>query len=249
MTPYKEIGECLISYGDEDYFFRPSFAAMSRIGDPREIVQTFYDLHNDDVSPKIQALVDNYQSIPEHQRRFYAAYTGIDSAPAAAIKSLSSSAFAKPAVMAAMTVLRACCDRDPAPLIGEVKPSKSGKWGFVYRRGGMELLDMILVAQSLITHGIIGKAKIRKLQRHESDDKTTEFKAIEYINSARNHFAMSRSEAEQLTMTEFVMLIAQKYPDQKGYTREEYDNAADDFFARRKRRMAKKANQASTPIS
>lgn len=46
MTPVKEIGECLITVGDEDYFFRPSFLNMTRIGDPQEIVQTFYYLQD-----------------------------------------------------------------------------------------------------------------------------------------------------------------------------------------------------------
>ncbi|WP_409994760.1 DUF6246 family protein [Klebsiella pneumoniae] len=41
MVPLKELGECLVTVGDRDYFFRPSFMAMSRIGEPAEIVQTF----------------------------------------------------------------------------------------------------------------------------------------------------------------------------------------------------------------
>lgn len=49
-TPLKEIGECLISVDGEDYFFRPSFVNMSRIGEPDEIVQVFYDLHNNEVT-------------------------------------------------------------------------------------------------------------------------------------------------------------------------------------------------------
>ena len=40
MTPMKEIGELLITCGDRDFFFRPSFANMTRIGDPGEIVKS-----------------------------------------------------------------------------------------------------------------------------------------------------------------------------------------------------------------
>jgi len=223
MTPFKEIGESVISDGDSDYFFRPSFAAMTKIGDPQEIVQAFYDLHNDEATPLLTKALEAYGYVP-----------------AWLIKFIGKPQFSRQAIMAAMKVLVACCDRDPVTLIGEIVPGKSGKWAFVYRKGKMELLDMILVAQSLMTHGVIGKAKIRQLQRHEAGEATSEFKAIEYISSARNHFGMSRAEAEQLTMTEFTMLIANKYPDQKGYTREEYDQAADDFFERRKRRLAKR---------
>ncbi|MDN8924050.1 DUF6246 family protein, partial [Staphylococcus aureus] len=75
----------------------------------------------------------------------------------------------------------------------------------------------------LITHGVIGKAKVRQLQRNESKGTTSEFKAVDYINAARNHFSMTRTEAENLTMTEFILMLNQKYPDQKGFTREEYD--------------------------
>ena len=60
-----------------------------------------------------------------------------------------------------------------------------------------------------------------------------------WLSAARNHFGMSRAEAEQLTMTEFQLLIAAKYPDQKGFTKEEYDAVADDYMARQARKLAR----------
>lgn len=222
MTPYKEIGECLITAGEDEYFFRPSFAAMSRIGEPQEIVQAFYDLHNDEVTPLLQRAMDAYGTIP-----------------AWLLDHVSRREIGKPAIMAAMSVLAACCERDLSRLIGEIIPGKSGKWTFVWRKGAMPLSDMVLIAQSLITHGIIGKAKVRQLQRHESNKATTEFNAFEYISAARNHFGISRDEAEQLSMTEFQMMLAAKYPDQKGFTRDEYEAVADDYLAKKARRLAK----------
>lgn len=222
MTPQKEIGECLITLGENDYFFRPSFSAMSRIGEPAEIVKAFYDLHNDEITPLLQQALNAYGKIP-----------------AWLVEYVSRQQIAKPAMMAAMTVLTACCDRDPAPLTGEIILGRSGRWAFVYRKGAMPPGDMVLIAQSLITHGIIGKAKVRQLQRHESGQATTEFRAFDYISAARNHFNMSRTDAEQLTMTEFQMLLNAKYPDQKGFTREEYDSVADDYLAKKARRLAK----------
>lgn len=222
MTPLKEIGECLITLGNEDYFFRPSFANMTRIGDPQEIVRTFYELHNDSLTPLLNRAIEAYGVIPDWL-----------------IKHVAKPHFAKGALMSAMTVLQACCDRDVSPLTGEIVPGKSGRWGMVYRKGAMPLPDMVLIAQSLITHGIIGKAKVRQLQRHETGKATTEFHAFEYINAARNHFSMSRQEAENLTMTDFQQLLAAKYPDQKGFTREEYEQVADDYLARKARRLAK----------
>lgn len=224
MTPYKEIGECLITVGEDEYFFRPSFAAMSRIGEPQEIVQAFYDLHNDEVTPLIQRALDAYGTIP-----------------AWLLAHVNRREIGKPAIMAAMSVLDACCEHDLTRLIGEIIPGKSGKWAFVWRKGAMPLSDMVLIAQSLIAHGIIGKAKVRQLQRHESNNATTEFNAFEYISAARNHFGISRDEAEQLSMTEFQMLLAAKYPDQKGFTRDEYEAVADDYLAKKARRLAKAA--------
>lgn len=222
MIPIKEIGECAISVGDRDYFFRPSFSNMMRIGEPEAIVQAFYDLHNDEYTSLI--------------RRSVAAYGGI---PQWLLDYIGRPQFNKPVIYSAMNVLSACCDENVSTLIGELRPGRTGRWSFVYRKGAIPLTDMILIAQSLIQHGVIGKAKVRKLQRHESTEGTNGFNAFEYINTARVGLDLSRDEAEKLTMTEFQLLIAAKYPDQKGFTREEYDKVADDYLAKKKRREAK----------
>lgn len=222
MTPYKEIGECLIIAGEEDYFFSPSFAAMTRIGEPREIVQAFYDLHSDEITPLLE--------------RGYAAYGFI---PAWLSAYITRQHAGKRAMLSAMSVLSSCCNRDVSGLTGEIIPGRSGRWAFVYRKGAMPAGDMVQMARHLIAHGIIGKAKLRQLQRHETGQAITEFKAFDYISAARNHFGMSRAEAELLTMTEFQLLLAAKYPDQKGFTKDEYDAVADDYMAKKARRLAK----------
>lgn len=227
MTPVKEFGECLISVGDKDYFFRPSLFAMSRIGDPVNIVQTFYDLCNDEVATLIQKAAASY------------IHSEYDRLPEYVINYIRSGILSRKAIMAAHTVLSACCDDDTGNLIGWMQPGKSRKRSFMWRQGVMPPQDMVIIAQSLMMHGIIGQAKLRKLQRHEPNEPTNEFRASDYIIAARNHFNISKEEAGQLTMTEFQMMLAVKYPEQKGYTREEYDSAADDYFARRKRRQAK----------
>lgn len=220
MTPLKAIGECVISTSQRDYLFRPSLAAMTRIGEPAEIVQTFYDLHNDEAGPLIERAITAYGSVPAWLMRH-----------------ISRPVFGKHAVLAAVTVLQACCDEDCAVLTGELVPRKTQKGGVIWRPGSMVFANLVLVAQSLITHGIIGKAKVRRLQRHESTKRTTEFHAVEYINAARSHFGISRHEAESLTMTEFSLLMAAKYPEQKGFTREEYDQVADDYLRRKAIRL------------
>ena len=55
MTPLKEIRECVIGAGEREYFFRPSFRNMTRIGEPGHIVRTFYALLNDDVAKMLKA--------------------------------------------------------------------------------------------------------------------------------------------------------------------------------------------------
>lgn len=222
MTPYKEIGECLITVGEDEFFFRPSFAAMSRIGEPQEIVQTFADLHHDELTPLIE--------------RATAAYGHV---PAWLIEHIRSCNYGKRALMAAMTVMQACYEDDLSALIGEFRPARAKGRPFKRRMGLMGDFEMLLIAQSLITHGIIGKAKVRRLQRHEGSSTSSEFNAFEYISAARTHLGMSREEAEQLTMTEFQMMLAAKFPEQKGFTREEYDQVTEEFMARKARRTQK----------
>ncbi|ENT6810729.1 DUF6246 family protein [Enterobacter kobei] len=221
MIPLKEIGEFLIAAGEKEYFFRPSFINMTRIGEPKDIVTAFYDLHHDEVSDLIRSAINAYGLVPEWL-----------------IQHLRTTSYGKKAIMAAMTVLSSCCDTDVTPLIGELRIAKTKGKPFKLRRGVMDEFDMVVIAQALITHGIIGKARIRKLQRHENTSTTSEFNAFEYISAARNHFGMSRDEAEQLTMTEFQHLIAAKYPDQKGFTREEYDSITEDYLAKKARRIS-----------
>ena len=222
MTPMKEIGECLISTLDADYMFKPSFVNMMRIGEPREIVQAFADLHSDDVTPLIERAAAAYGQIPSWL-----------------IDHIHKSDYGKRALMAAMAVMEACCESDLSALIGEFRPARTKGRLFKRRIGLMGDLEILLIAQSLITHGIIGKAKVRQLQRHESGQATQEFNAFEYISAARNHFGISRQEAERLSMTEFQIMLAAKYPDQKGFTREEYDAVTDDYLAKKEKRLAK----------
>ena len=218
--PLKEIGEMLIDAEGKEYFFRPSFINMTRIGDPSEIVAAFYDLHHDEVAALIHSAHQAFGMIPSWL-----------------IEHIKSSSYGRKALMAAMEVMTACCDEDVTPLIGEMRQAKASGKAFKMKSGAMDAFEIIVIAQSLISHGVIGKAKVRKLQRHENNQATSEFNAFEYISAARNHFSMSREEAEQLTMTEFQLLISAKYPDQKGFTKEEYEAVTDNHFAKKARRL------------
>ena len=212
MTPIKELGECVIGFGDREFFFRPSFRNMARIGEPAEIVQAFYDLCNDEATPFAQRVAEAY--IRDEYSRL----------PDCVLRYIQSGLLSRKAMIAAHTVLTACCDDDIGDLVGWMKPSKASKRSFVWRRGSIPPENMVIIAQSLMMHGIVGKAKVRKLQRYETNETTSEFRATDYIMAARNHFGISREEAENLTMTEFSLLLNAKYPNQKGFTREEFDS-------------------------
>jgi hypothetical protein len=220
MTPLLEIGEIGVSDGREggkDYLLRPSFMAMTRIGTPEEIVQAYADIHGNEALAIIELCSRNFGRIPEWIQ------------PAM-------NSIADKLLTTAMRIIQSCCDSDLTPIIGEWKG-----WSryVVYRPGLIPKNDMIVIAQQLMQHGVIGKAKVRKLQRHESNKASREFNAFDYINSARNIFGMSRDDASNLTMTEFALLIAAKYPEQKGLTQEEYADVSDDFLARQAARRAR----------
>ncbi|BBE77226.1 MULTISPECIES: DUF6246 family protein [Phytobacter] len=219
MTALKEIGEIGISdsrEGGKDFLLRPSFAAMARLGEPAEIVRIYGTVNGSDAQQLLVACVGALKCIP-------------------AWVSPSFNLLADRLLSAAMHVMQACCEEDLTAIIGEWKG-----WSryVVYRPGMMPRNDIVVMAQQLLQHGVIGKAKVRRLQRHESGETTSEFRAFDYISAARSHFGMGRDEAAALTMTEFQLLLAAKYPDQKGFTREEYDAVAEDYMARKTRRLA-----------
>ncbi|AMG55193.1 DUF6246 family protein [Citrobacter amalonaticus] len=220
MTALKEIGEIGISdsrEGGADYIFRPSFLAMTRIGEPDEIVKVFGLIHGSETQSIIDLIADN----PSFNTSMF-------------VPSLNRAA--DHLVSESVRVLQSCCDSDITCLTGEWCGDGDR---VVYLPGLMPKSDIIVLAQQLMQHGIIGKAKVRKLQRNETNEATKEFRAIEYIVAAQTHFSISEEEASRLTMTKFQLLLAAKYPDQKGFTREEYDKVADDFLARQAARRAR----------
>ncbi|CBJ80357.1 putative Gp17 [Xenorhabdus bovienii str. Jollieti] len=207
MTPIFEIGEIVISTDKRDFLLYPSFSSMTRIGTPQQIVGAYTLLNGAETQELINRAVIAYGTLPDW------------------LIKLMRKPIGRKILSTAIMVIQACCDEDADELIGEWRP---GRRGLVYRPGRMPVNDIIVVATELITHGVIGKVEIRRLQRHEGTEAySDQFKAIEYISAARTHFNMTREEAERLTMTEFQMMLKAKFPDEKGFTREEYDAVID----------------------
>ena len=105
---------------------------------------------NDEVTPLLKCTLDAYGMGPD-----------------CLVKYIGGQQMAKAAVSAAMNIIAACSDSNVSRLTGEQVPGKTGWRAFMFRPGLMSPFDMVLIAQSLITHGINGKAKIRQHQCHE----------------------------------------------------------------------------------
>lgn len=213
-TPLTEIGEMRISLSDRSFFFKPSFRAMNEIGTPKEIVEVYAKLNGIDYVAPLQ----HVEYLP------FGAQMQV-------MKTINKPVYGRHVLSAAYIVMQSCCEDDVSVLIGGWKPTPRG---VRYVPGIMPVSDIIIIARNLIQHGIIGKSPLKVPERLDEQGKktTNEFHASQYIISARTHFDMTRDEAENLSMTEFQMMIKNKYPEPKGLTKEEraaeYDQAKAD---------------------
>lgn len=228
-TPLTEIGEMRISLSDRSFFFKPSFRAINEIGTPKEIVEVYAKLNGIDYVAPLQ----HVEYLP------FGAQMQV-------MKTISKPVYGRHVLSAAYIVMQSCCEDDVSVLIGRWKPTPRG---VRYVPGIMPVGDIIIIARNLMQHGIIGKSPLKVPERLEEQGKktTNEFHASQYIISARTHFDMTRDEAESLSMTEFQMMIKNKYPEPKGLTKEERAAEYDQAKADRERmkalaeRKAKKA--------
>lgn len=228
-TPLTEIGEMRISLSDRSFFFKPSFRAMNEIGTPKEIVEVYARLNGIDYVAPLQ----HVEYLP------FGAQMQV-------MKTISKPVYGRHVLSAAYIVMQSCCEDDISVLIGGWRPTPRG---VRYVPGIMPVSDIIIIARNLMQHGIIGKSPLKVPERLEEQGKktTNEFHASQYIISARTHFDMTRDEAENLSMTEFQMMIKNKYPEPKGLTKEERAAEYDQAKADRERmkalaeRKAKKA--------
>ena len=116
-------------------------------------------------------------------------------------------------------ILACLCDQDdPTPLIGWIDSDG------LRQPGTMPASEQVVIARHLMHHGIVGKAKPSRGGGQYSD----RFDAAEYIAAARVHLGLSSADAEALSMTEFQMMLAMKYPESQEKqipSRDEYRKA------------------------
>lgn len=152
------------------------------------------------------------------------------------------------AVDAAGYVLSMLCDQDdPSPLIGGYPIDLAGPdepRQPVPRRvpGLMPAAEMVVMAQHLMHHGIVGKAKPggQGTQQGKYSDR---FDASEFVSLGRAHLGLSSADAEALSMTELQQMLAMKFPEQQTDaegrtvrdvpTREEYEAQMRQIMERR----------------
>ena len=119
---------------------------------------------------------------------------------------------------AAILVIWSCCQNDGiADLTGDYE--SAGEW---------PVDEMLIIARHLMIHGVCGSAKPEKARKatDERGEYSSKFDPSEYIDAAMIHLGLTRSDAEQLTMTQLQRMIKTKNPDAKpkgkDISREEY---------------------------
>ena len=115
--------------------------------------------------------------------------------------------------IASVEVLEACCDDDISDLVGFMSPRYRGDSfaGFSWRIGRINFVDCVILASSLIRHGVIG---VVPQQSKKNEGKySSKFEPRELAALAMAHLGMSEDEAWNLTVTGFILAMRAKYPD------------------------------------
>lgn len=115
---------------------------------------------------------------------------------------------------AALEVWHACAPEgsDLDPLTGSF--SMRGGW----RMGAADPADVIIVAQGLLRHGVLGDPEERKDEQDaERDDGDYEpgFHCRRHAATAMGHLSLSESEAWNMTLTGLRLALEAKYPKPK----------------------------------
>lgn len=106
----------------------------------------------------------------------------------------------------AYDVLVACCEDDVTPLLGHM----GSKWGS-FVPGAMPAIDMIYLARSLMSDGIIGLKPEGRPVEKSKNEYTAKFEARDFVAQAVAHLGMSSADAWNLTMTEFSGAMQSKF--------------------------------------
>jgi hypothetical protein len=132
-------------------------------------------------------------------------------------------------VRPAMHIMRCCSVSNSDDLIGWLDEE-------LFRvDGSIPDGELVILARSLMTDGIAGRAKPDK---KDGDGKYSDsFDASEFVDAAMVHLGISAADAWQLTMTQFQRQIEMKFPakNKVDMTEDQYKKAKAELMAKRER--------------
>lgn len=157
----------------------------------------------------------------------------------------------------ALTVIYACAgDHDASRAFGHVvdvqaKPrlldAKQELKAAEYQPGLATIEQTIIIAQTLLRHGVVGDLEPLKSRKNKEPEYVKEFDCREHASVAMAHLGVSSKEAWQMTMTEIVGALRAKYPEPestgpgaKAPTIEEHDKTMEWFDKIEAKRAAAK---------
>lgn len=146
--------------------------------------------------------------------------------------------------LAAVEVLEACIDEDISDLVGSMSPRYHGDSfaGFSWRCGLISFTDCIILAASLIRHGVIGVVQTET--KRQDSSYSSKFEPREIASLAMAHLGLSEEQAWNMTVTGFVLAMRAKFPDPKKEEEKKADEALkkyDKMMERNKRIAAARA--------
>lgn len=182
------VGEMVISAmvnGEgRDYLLRPSFYAMSQLGEPDQIERT-YD------KCKMAMRVITYGK----------SYCLTDT--------VSHDQLAH-----CINVIEACSINDDLPdeLLGWFQLSAKQD-RLLYRAGALDVKEIIIIANHLMKWGMIGQPDPMRLRMpRKKGEQPKQFDPVEYVGYAIQALHLSKSDAWDLTMFEFQRAIEKAFP-------------------------------------
>lgn len=111
----------------------------------------------------------------------------------------------------ALAIIHACADADVSDLFGQFYFSEH-RQRFIYRRGLADPKDVLILARSLLRHGITGVLPPLPRKAGSEEEYSAEFVARDYVALAIAHLGMSEREAWAMTMTGLVSALRAKFP-------------------------------------
>lgn len=222
-------GDTVITLDRDDYLFRPSLKNIARIGNPKEIIEIYGQLHGAGVESALKDIeafrstTDNLQQraqelMDKHGTHLVSIGELMQFETSASIYSRYYKTLLKQILPAALNVLWCCYEgeKDITPIIGGYKSAR-GK--LIYSIGKANTKEIIILARHMMNHGVTGDS-----EKKEDGEYSDEFNPAEFVEVAVDLLKMPFAEAEQLTMTRLIRMLERRSgkKKEKEITREEY---------------------------